>query len=598
MIANSSTQMYLRLAMVATFIVSCEAGSCPPVAAASRDAADSSLLAGNQRVSSLIEQLGASDYHLRRRAEQELLRLGTEVLDQLQQVEDHADLEIAARASYLLQKIEIRWEHPEDSEEVRMLLHGYESISAEQRKERMEELAALKDQVGLAALCRIARFEPSLQLARYAAIQILSMKLNQKNLPKHSATLSRELGTSRRVPVQWIRTYVRQVQNAELDLEEWLRMVDDDIDLLAEDSPETSRFVLLRLIYLNLEMVQKDTPSSLVSEFLMRRIDVSAHDKSQIESQLYQAFMWILEKHRWDASKTLEDRYAEAIDDSRFTLYLVALIRWKQGEAAAAVQIADRAHALQAEDTPQRELIGTYIGELYGRHDWATREWQYAADHLTVWQARDARQKLATYHFHDKGDSKQAAKLLNEVCDVIEADPKLKSERGWKSYFAQHNYFRACQAANDSDFGLQRKLLESSYKYENLDADVLIAMYRSPEADEEYRRKTLGRLERASAELEEKIKQNPDTAQPYNHWAWLISNTEGDYDLAIERSKRSLELSPDNPSYLDTLGRCYFAAGKIEEAIEVQQKAVSLYPHLQVMQEQLDLFERTLAAKK
>ena len=64
----------------------------------------------------------------------------------------------------------------------------------------------------------------------------------------------------------------------------------------------------------------------------------------------------------------------------------------------------------------------------------------------------------------------------------------------------------------------------------------------------------------------------------YNQWAWLVTNTEGDFAQAVQHSLRSLELAPDEPSYLDTLGRCYFAAGDVENAIKSQRKAVELAP--------------------
>jgi tetratricopeptide (TPR) repeat protein len=80
-----------------------------------------------------------------------------------------------------------------------------------------------------------------------------------------------------------------------------------------------------------------------------------------------------------------------------------------------------------------------------------------------------------------------------------------------------------------------------------------------------------------------------------NHWAWLVSNTEGDFRKAVKFSLRSLQLSPGSPSYLDTLGRCYYSAGDLENAIRYQREAVKKHPHMQVMQRQLVLFEKEFA---
>ena len=80
----------------------------PAVTNVGTDAASSS-------VSRLIEQLGSDHYYLRRRAEQQLIERGADVFDQLQQAEEHPDLEIATRAQYILQQIRIEWIRPGDS---------------------------------------------------------------------------------------------------------------------------------------------------------------------------------------------------------------------------------------------------------------------------------------------------------------------------------------------------------------------------------------------------------------------------------------------------------------------------------------------------
>ena len=50
-------------------------------------------------------------------------------------------------------------------------------------------------------------------------------------------------------------------------------------------------------------------------------------------------------------------------------------------------------------------------------------------------------------------------------------------------------------------------------------------------------------------------------------------------------------------SFLDTLGRCYYAAGDYENAVKYQRQAVEKVDYMQVMQRQLALFEKTLAEK-
>ncbi len=58
-----------------------------------------------------------------------------------------------------------------------------------------------------------------------------------------------------------------------------------------------------------------------------------------------------------------------------------------------------------------------------------------------------------------------------------------------------------------------------------------------------------------------------ELASAHNQLAWLVSNTEGDYDEALRGSQRSLELRPDTAGYLDTLGRCFYAKGDYKNAV-------------------------------
>jgi len=69
-----------------------------------------------------------------------------------------------------------------------------------------------------------------------------------------------------------------------------------------------------------------------------------------------------------------------------------------------------------------------------------------------------------------------------------------------------------------------------------------------------------------------------------------VANTGGDVGKALRYSKRSLELSFDSPSYLDTLAHCRAAAGDIAGAERTQLLAVRLEPHTVTIRRNLDRF--------
>jgi tetratricopeptide (TPR) repeat protein len=123
-------------------------------------------------------------------------------------------------------------------------------------------------------------------------------------------------------------------------------------------------------------------------------------------------------------------------------------------------------------------------------------------------------------------------------------------------------------------------------------------MYRASEPDSAERNMTLKKIEQLSQAIQQEIDAAPSDPVALNHWAWLISNTTGDYDKALRFSQKSLELRPDTASFLDTLGRCYFAVGDLENAIKYQRQAVELEPSTRILKRQLDEFEAALAKQQ
>ena len=76
--------------------------------------------------------------------------------------------------------------------------------------------------------------------------------------------------------------------------------------------------------------------------------------------------------------------------------------------------------------------------------------------------------------------------------------------------------------------------------------------------------------------------------------AWLVSNTTGDFEKALQFSRESLELLPDEGGYLDTLARCHYSLDQLDDALVVQRRAVELEPHSGQIRRQLEFFESEL----
>jgi Flp pilus assembly protein TadD len=130
------------------------------------------------------------------------------------------------------------------------------------------------------------------------------------------------------------------------------------------------------------------------------------------------------------------------------------------------------------------------------------------------------------------------------------------------------------------------------------DIDVLIALYKLPKQSKQQLEKTRVLIKSAAAELHEQAKQAPADPAPYNQYAWLIGNTEGDFEKAMKFSRKSIALRPDRGGYYDTLAHIYVGKGDYENAVKYQEKAAKLQPHSGLIKKKLELFRKTLLESK
>src|SRR5207247_154988 len=123
------------------------------------------------------------------------------------------------------------------------------------------------------------------------------------------------------------------------------------------------------------------------------------------------------------------------------------------------------------------------------------------------------------------------------------------------------HYFYSQHYAEQKDSKQALEQLAQGAKADPTDADVLIAMYRVPNADAAWRANTKKLVKAAAEHFHDKVRENTQqmrqAAEPQreyysrqlasmcNQYAWLVANTEGDFDEALRCSLQSLELRPD-----------------------------------------------------
>ncbi|MFK7735793.1 MAG: hypothetical protein AB8B50_07190 [Pirellulaceae bacterium] len=192
---------------------------------------------------------------------------------------------------------------------------------------------------------------------------------------------------------------------------------------------------------------------------------------------------------------------------------------------------------------------------------------------------READRLRSNYHFYaglaavESGEDVAARQNLLKAHEFLESNPELESNP---------DIIIAMQGVlNDGEF---RELYERNFN----------AM-RS-----EFRGQVLKQQEKQAQAQDQNARRQAaqDLAQACNQLAWLLGKCESDLEEAIQLSELSLRLSEDYPAYLDTLGRCYFSAGRIDDAIATQRKAVELAPYERLMVLQLEEFEAAKAAAK
>ena len=311
---------------------------------------------------------------------------------------------------------------------------------------------------------------------------------------------------------------------------------------------------------------------------------------------------WLISVQDWKLLGKLSERFVDRIEASSALTYVLADAYMQQGQDDVAGELATRAFELDRNDEAERVDDGILLHRR-GLLDWALREYEAAIDALPVlapdswFNAYEARQN-ASQIYHDRLEHSRASEILAPFVQAARKNGDNKIAFLLRATGARMEYYAACQAEADEDYEEQRLRLERAMSYSDEDADVLIALYRLSNVDEEYRQRTRDTIRQVTAEFQRRINQEPDKPSNYNQWAWLISNTEGDFEKAIRYSQKSLELRPGEASYLDTLGRCYFAAGNLTEAIKHQRLAVAADPHMLVMQRQLEAFEAAQEARQ
>ena len=576
------------------------------------------LDASKQQIEALIRQLGNPRYSARRAAANELRQIGAEAFDLLHAASDDADPEVAASARYLLRQINVRWVASDDSAAVRRLLKDYGDQSEKVRLKHIDDLAKLQKGEGSAALCRIARFDRSPLLSRVAALAVIRPDdARAPTTPVDPETIERELGESTRTSAVWLRQYRTQLRDPADAVAQWQQLINDETKALELNADVTSSQIVLGLLWnlADLHRQLNDRAALMADVDRMVRLDAETADRTVVD-----LLQWFVEQKSWENVDEFLVKYDDKLSHSKRPLYVAAMARARQGKDELAEQLAEKAAQLDSQ-APLESFIVAKDLELRGQYAWSVREYHRAIDNKEVasHEVMLSRVSLANM-LSDHEEFQKAAEVIDPLVKAVNEDGndgrlyaeivRYHAEReelnlpDAKQLAARYHSYRANQYRQEKDWPRQREELERTIGLDPTDADALIAMYRVPESSEEWRAATRRRIAEMAHEFQQQIDQSPNDHEPYNQWAWLISNTEGDLQKAVRYSHRSIELltaadgTSASSSYLDTLGRCYYAIGDYENAVKYERQAIDKLSYMQVMHRQLALFEKALAEKQ
>jgi tetratricopeptide (TPR) repeat protein len=564
-------------------------------------------------ISRLVGQLGSQHYAQREKAQAQLRQLGLDAFDALYAAQNSDDIEISMRARYLLQSLTIRWAHDDDPLPVRELLKGYDGKADDERYNLMEQLISLNDNQGITALCRLVRFDTSNLLSKRAALLVMRRAAvdDEPQATSLADTIHHALGASRREAADWLQTYARTLREPEATLDTWQRLVQQEEQTFQQTPEQSSATIVRDLLRWQAELLERCGRDEQTLAVILKSVQLLDGTRQQ----LLETVDWLIARGAWSTIERVAERFQERFDESPLLLYRLAEAQRKSGRTEQSQQTADRALAADPNSPTEHVEAAIWVQER-GLFDWSEREYRRVIQTTPT----EAQENLeARFNFsemlHDLSRDLEAAQLLEEAVPVLESNENARraARRSAEGVQSRMHYFFAEHFRQQGDPDQQLEHLRLGVQADPDDADVLIAMYRESERSPERRKQTLARIEQAALGFRERIAQyeqladqvpdekyradvNMAIAAVNNQLAWLISNTEGDYQYAVRCSRRSLELRPETAGYLDTLGRCYYAAGDLDQAIAVQSRAVELEPHTHQIRRQLEMFQQAKQA--
>lgn len=466
-----------------------------------------------------------------------------------------------------------------------------------------------------------------------------------------AGSIALTLGDSRRVATQWVRAFIDDLQSisdldagavADRQLARWQEIVAQE-QVLATAQPQAASqrsgqsFKHMRTLAVTLRLYR--WLGSWITEHYGRE-PALALVRSSLElvgndpQALLTAAAWAIEAELPELVAELANEHADQFTEEPELGFYLAESYLQLGDQSSAQKAADAASDAIVKQLEQQLKVLTNINleEIQanrhyqhagllarrGLFPWAEQEYVRALALDSRLQA-SIRADLAQFYWFG-GENAKAAETLRPLAEEAQqhGDPELPMQADVYSNpaasLANYHFYCGLAAIDENNKLLASEHLRQALEVKGVVAnpDVVIALQQlgSEEPFHSYFQMAFDEMSGAFRirvlEAEEQLSRaadrmsramsEPRLAEECNQLAWLLSKCEISTSEALSLSLRSLELKPDEPAYLDTLARCYFVDGQLEEAVRTQKKALRLAPHERQMLKQLHEFEAALAA--
>ncbi|MEM6688966.1 MAG: hypothetical protein AAF664_06035 [Planctomycetota bacterium] len=587
----------------------------------------------------LVQTLGDDNFARRQWAQKKLRDLGLEAIEAFREADNVVDVEVELTIAYLAQNPSLRWDSSDDPPTIRRLLSEYGSLSLAQRKDRIEQLAKLQSTDAAVALSRLSRYEASDWLSDTAAVEVISMSASQIQQAgaesgdgsegfrssEYFYRASETLGECDRDAAKWLRQHLVDLERGQVDFSTWRQLVDHQKQRFNANQIDNERLQplvgLVRSVASQASVLQQ---SPEATQFVVDYVSLIA----PTTETLVETTDWALRAKMDRVILQLEDRFSRFFREDSTLRYAYAESLKRTGNESVANEVAAEALKLDPfgdpdgdQDRPPSERqLATFLDahidtamrlSRRGLFKWSNAEFDQILEKMPITRGYSLRIRyLYVRQLSDNLDYDRVVELLAPVIEDGDQRKQIDAELRQMPTGPQLENFKALYLFAKSQ-AEKARLEEEQYREalmkayveadENRRIDNLIEMYRT-DGPTAWREKVLELLGEQTREAEADIRRRrrtrgsrPDQlAHALNNYAWLISNTEGDLELALESSLESLEIEVDEAK-LDTCGRCFFALKKYAKAVEYQQRAVDLFPHSPPLLRQLKQFKEALA---